>query len=430
MKSMLESWWEDVWSSIWFVSSLCVVGGVLLAVVMLEVDVRVDAVEWLAIVGFTGTADAARGLLSTLAGSLITVISVAFSMTLVAFVQAASQFSSRILKLFTDDKGNQLVLGMYVGTFVYCLLILRSVRSASESGDAGFVPANSVTMAMGLALVCLGLLVYFVHHVLTSLQVSVIVRDIHGKLVAQIEQEFEEAKEYDSGMESMEEVMKKLKSGQTMQVVRSKQAGFVRGWELEKLDEVKGVEWVCLRRQVGEFVIEGGVLAEYAGENDERVAAVLRDVLFVGTDRSIYQDPQYAIRQLVDIALRALSPGVNDPTTAEYVIGYLGDGLGRIGRRAFPKVRWENQHGVTIAMARATWEEYVNLCLDQIRRAASKQVHVLVDLLEMLEALVGVLEDENRIEVVRKNMEVVVGDLEELEVGELVKTWNRRINHL
>lgn len=188
MESVQETW-ERFRESIGFIPAILVVGAIALAFGMVTIDqvyfeeVRRE-VPWL----FGGTADAARGLLSTIAGAMITVVSISFSVTIVALQQASSQYSPRVLRTFTSDKLNQIVLGMYIATFVYALLVLRSVRTeVSDIDGSGFVPALSVVVAIILALICLGLLIVFIHRITQSLQVAEIIRRVHGDLVQQIE---------------------------------------------------------------------------------------------------------------------------------------------------------------------------------------------------------------------------------------------------
>lgn len=168
MRSKLRNLWENVQSSLWFIPTVLVGVAVLVSSLLIEADVALAErdsllIPWL----FSGTADAARTLLSVVAGSLITVISIAISLTIVALVQASAQFTPRVLRQFTASRVNQVVLGTYTATFVYALLVLRTVRNGDE-GEA-FVPALAVTSAVGLALLCLALLIFFIHHMSQSL---------------------------------------------------------------------------------------------------------------------------------------------------------------------------------------------------------------------------------------------------------------------
>ncbi len=181
MRARLRDLLENIAASLWLVPTLLALLAAGLATLTLFLDERVPDLGGLQPWLFGGTASAARSLLSSIAGSLITVIALAFSSTIVAIQQASSQFSPRVIRNFIRDKVNQLTFGTYVATFVYALLILRQVRD-DQSGVGEFVPALSVTCALVLALTCVGLLIYFIHHTASSLQVATITAAVHHDL--------------------------------------------------------------------------------------------------------------------------------------------------------------------------------------------------------------------------------------------------------
>ncbi|MEM5785979.1 MAG: DUF2254 family protein [Syntrophobacteraceae bacterium] len=166
-------------TSLWFLPGVLVLTSSLLAFLFLHLDQEYPLTIGGTIVGFFGgSASGARNLLSTIAGSLITVISMAFSITMVALQQASTQYSPRILRNFTSDRGNQVVLGTYLATFIYSLLVLRVIRADQEDSSA-YVPALSISFAIFLAVVCSGLLIYFINHIASSLQAEHLVESIH-----------------------------------------------------------------------------------------------------------------------------------------------------------------------------------------------------------------------------------------------------------
>ena len=337
---------------------------------------------------FSGTADAAQALLSVIAGSLITTISIAFSVTIIALQQMSSQFTPRVLRTFTADRGNQVVLGAYIGTFIYALLVLRQVRN--EDSGVPFVPAVSVTVALGLALVCLGLLIYFIHHISQLLQVSLFMDNIHDELIDELDAL------YPAGIGSnLDEsappagMVEKLEDAPGHQVLRSCQAGHLRSIDAESLfDASDGIApWIFVRPQVGSFVPHGCVLAVFPADAsiNEDQAASIRDAFVIDTERTLHQDPLFGVRQLVDIALKALSPALNDPTTAEYSLSNLGDVMGRLGQRKFPSNQRIGPAGETrYIFSRPTWDDFVDAAFSQIRRQAHDNVHVTNYLLKVL----------------------------------------------
>lgn len=391
MNNRVRNLWENVRSSLWFLPGIMVLACTLLAIALIRLDRYLDAQESeISGVLFGGTASAARTILSTIAGSLVTVISIAFSITVVALQQASAQFSPRVLRQFTADRINQFVLGAYTGTFIYALLVLRVVRSEEEDLVERFVPAVSVTVAIGLALLCLALLILFIHHMSQELQISVIMDDVRRETVNQLDTLYPESVGAALAHGPSEPPLPADRQRVAQPTyVRSESAGFVRGIDEDALINAPsaGMEWVWIRRQIGEFVPCGGILAEVDpidGDAADSLAAI-RDAFVLDRERSINQDPLFGLRLLSDVALRALSPGVNDPTTAEYALGHLSDILCRLACRDFPpNVRASADGATRFIFSRPTWEDYVDAAFSQIRRAAESHVHVLGVLLNAL----------------------------------------------
>ncbi len=410
MHTRLYNTWQNIRASLWFVPSILVGLALLLALGLVEADHRLAARSSPLIpVIFAGTADAARNLLSSVAGSLITVVSIAFSLTMVALQQASTQFTPRVLRNFMSDRMSQLVLGAYTGTFVYALLVLRAVRSPSEDLSAGFVPALSVTVAIALALICLGLLIYFIHHIAESLQVGVIITRIHSELVEQID------KLYPSKMGEVAvdplliaDLTEQLDRREQTVTIRSTQTGFLRQVDEQALLDapLAGLKWVWIRPCIGDFITQGAVLAELDRQTDRYADVVerVRTACVIDQARSIHQDAQFGIRQLVDIALKALSPGINDPTTAEYALFYLTDALGRLAERCFPSPIRQTNQSVYLWLTHPTWDDYVALAFDQIRREADDDVHVSQTLLHMLHELALRVADNSRAAAIRRQL--------------------------
>jgi len=392
MRSKLRNLWENVQSSLWFIPTVLIGLAILLSSFLIQVDIGLaqrqsPLIPWI----FSGTADAARTLLSAVASSLITVISIAISLTIVAMVQASAQFTPRVLRQFTASRPNQVVLGTYAATFIYALLVLRTVRSAEEG--APFVPALSVTTAVGLSLLCIGLLIFFIHHMSQSLQVSVIMDEVRQEIIAQIEVLYPE--EIGDGIADpppIATLKEELRDQGEPVIVRAKQAGFVRMIDEETLLNAPfaATRWVWIRPQIGEFVADGAILAELDQVEGvaEDVMQQVRNAFVIDRERTIRQDPLFGIRQLVDIALRALSPGINDATTAEYALYHLGDAMGRLAVRSFPSNLRITDNGQTqIIVARLTWDAVVDAAFSQIRQAAANDVHVTQTLLHVLNTL-------------------------------------------
>lgn len=388
MRARLRNLWENVAVSLWFVPTLLVLAATVLAFVLVRVDLAIDSDSgWFGTLLIAGTPDAVRLLLSVIAGSLVTAISISFSVMVVAMQQVAVQFSPRVLRTFMADRGNQIVIGTYIATFVYSLLVLLGVPSTEEGGPNGFVPALAVTVAMALALFCLALLVYFIHHMAHNLQVAVLIDYVHDELIDQIIELYPPVGVAEHAAAAPTHQPQSAPSA----VVRANAAGFIRSIDEHTLRDAPFADatWVLVIRQVGEFVTNGGILAEIHGQNaNETLSESVRDAIIIGRERSIYQDPLFGIRQLADIALKALSPAINDMTTAEYVLVHLGDALGHLARRdLLPRTVVHSNGRCRITFNHPHWQQFVDDAFSQIRRQAAGDVHVTHTILRVLHDL-------------------------------------------
>jgi len=227
---------------------------------------------------------------------MITVAGVAFSITIVALTLASSQFGPRLLRNFMRDTGNQIVLGTFIATFIYCLLVLRSVYSV---GGHDFVPGISVTFAIALAVANVGALIYFIHHVSTSIHADRVIAAVYNELSEHIQRLFPE--------------------------------------ELLKIAEEHDM-LIDLQFRPGEFIVVGTALAKVksAEHLKENLVEQIASSFILGPQRTPEQDAEFAIHQLVEVAIRALSPGINDPFTAITCIDHLGSALCILTGRVFP----------------------------------------------------------------------------------------------
>lgn len=388
--------WQRAHSSLWFIPSLLVLAALALSTVLLKVDAalgRFSEVSWWL---FGGTAEGARTVLSVVAGSLITVVAVAFSMTMIALQQASTQFTPRVLRNFTRDRGNQVVLGVYIGTFTYALLVLRQVREESAIGGE-FVPSLAISTGMLLALISLALLVYFIHHVSDSLQVSSLLSAIRRELDQELKQVFPDALGEAADDPRAYDALMRDTAGACLGhevTVKSEEEGYLRRIDQEELDAaMKDSGHVRLSRVsvcVGEYVQAGDVLlrAWCKEPADEAFVTRIRWAFQLDSERSIQQDPLFGIRQLVDISVKALSPGVNDPTTAEQAIDHLGGALALLVHRSMPaslRVLGESQ----ILFRAPTFGDYLDAAFAQIRRAARTDMHVSLYMIAVLQKLMA-----------------------------------------
>lgn len=391
MKARLVTFWEHLRANFWFVPTLMVTGAVLLAFSLVTLD---GALGKEALSGwawfYTGGPDGARSLLSAVAGSVIGVAGTTFSITIAALALASSQFGPRLLRNFVRDRGNQVVLGTFIATFTYCLVVLRTIRGLD---DVEFVPHIAVTVGVLLALASIGVLIYFIHHIAVTIQVDHIVESIGSELGAAIDRLYPEEVGYGADEFASQAAAHDGEAPdwllQDARGVVARSGGYIQFIDTQKILALalKRDVIVQLPYRPGHYVVEGDDLAQVypAARVDDDLVRALNDAVALGYQRTQQQDIEYAIDQLVEVAVRALSPGINDPFTALTCINQLGEALCRLAERELPGSRRYDQHGhLRVLTNPPTFPSLVNGALDQIRQYGSSSAAVLIRLLEML----------------------------------------------
>ncbi len=403
MKSILR-YYRRLRASLWFIPTLLVMAGVFWAIVLVEIDSRIDPQTWTRWPRLFGAgSDGARGMLETIAGSMISVAGTVFSITLVALSLASSQYTSRVLRNFMSDRTNQTVLGVFVGIFAYCLIVLRTIRAGDEGA---FVPTLAVLVGVVLAFVGIGYLIYFIHHISTSIQASEILARIAGETIRGIDRLFpKELGDAPNATDAAPSVPPETR----WHAVVAKRSGYIQEVDQGQLiacaQDRKSL--VRMERGIGDFVIEGTPLASYSGADvpDESAIDRLRGVYSIGRQRTIDQDAAYGIRQIVDVALKALSPGVNDTTTGVMSLDHLGAILMKLVNRPMESP-FRYAEGKLCVLARGpNFGQFVGLAFDQIRQNAPGNVAVLFRLVEVLGLLLEQTAAHDRREILRAQLE-------------------------
>ncbi|MDQ3472146.1 MAG: DUF2254 domain-containing protein [Acidobacteriota bacterium] len=397
----LKQLWSNLRSSLWFVPVLIVVCSVGLAVGFIEVDGRINRellAEYPRIFG--AGADGSRGMLTAIAGSMITVAGLTFSLTLLAMAQASSQYTSRILRNFMGDRRNQFVLGFFVGIFAYCLIVLRTIRG----GDEGrFIPSLAVFFGLLLAISSVGVLIFFIHHIASSIQASSIISSAAAETLHAIERLFPDEVGEEAGEAEAAEAEAAL-AGQTWQVLPVGTTGYIQDVDAEGLVRFASERNCIVRmeRGLGAFVVKHSPLVSIAcqgtggGAVDEAMLEELRGIFTINHYRTIDQDPAFGLRQIVDVALKALSPGVNDTTTAIVCVDYLGAILAGLAGRRIER-RYRSKAGEVQVIARgATFESLVREAFDQIRDAAAGNTSIYLRLLGAIETVAQQMANRRR----------------------------------
>ncbi|MEO8796623.1 MAG: DUF2254 domain-containing protein [Polyangiaceae bacterium] len=328
MSARLERVLDQVRTGFWFVPLVMFALASALALVVLHIDAVADpgiksALGW----AYTGGPEGARSLLSTIAGSMITAASVTFSLASVALSLASQQYGSRVLRNFMRDRITQILLGTFISTFVYCVLVVRTIRGTEFSG--GFVPAISVTVALALALASLVLLVFFIHHVSASIQAS----HILGVIGDSTREAILKLYPSQSGRPRPESEPAVALPGENVTVLAG-ESGYVQTIDVEGLIELARKRSFIVELVVGpgDHLVPGMPIAKLRGTTDAEPELVkaIRYAVLLGRERTPTQDIRYQFQQLSDVVVRALSPGINDPFTALNGIDELAAGLAQM----------------------------------------------------------------------------------------------------
>lgn len=371
----LRAQWRNLLGGFWLVPMAVAIGlaGLAFGFVAIDRAAGPAGVDF----AFAGDAGAARDILSTIASSLITVAGVTFSLTIVVLTLISSQFTPRAVGGFLGDRFNQIVAGSFIGIFLYCLIVLRSVKGGSVDP---FLPALGVSGAIALGVGALILLLLFIHHMGRSIQVSHIAARIGRETLVVIDRLLPGAYSgaRDDDLEPL--VRRWLESGEPAWVTPSR-PGYVHLVDQTGLVErARAGTRIHVKVQPGDFVTEETQLvrvwpATALGEEDERA---FRSFFPIASERDLLGDPSHGLRQLSDIAVKALSPGINDPTTAVTCVGYLRAALERIAGRAVPDRIHRLDEDAVVAFEQRGFDEYAERAFDEIGRFGVDNTRVVL----------------------------------------------------
>lgn len=341
----------------------------------------IDRLWWL----FGGDSDTARDLLSTLLSGMITMTSLVVSITMVVLSLAAGQLGPRLIWIFIRDRQIQVVLGLFIATIVYLLVILRSVDGALGEGG---VPHFAVTVGSGLTLACLFALLFHVHKVsrlIISDTVVSIVSDSLQHAIGHLPEKTERRAESGGAV-----------SFPHREAVSLGRGGYVQVVDYGALCRIARQHDLFLEVDVraGHFALaEGGAVRAHAARAlSEETRAAIRNAFVLGRDRTPAQDLEYSIRQLVEIAVRALSPGINDPLTAITAVHHLGAAVETIGHRVLPSAEHVDEEGrLRVRATTTTYEGLTDAAFNQIRQAAADTPSVLIAMAQIFAQLAQVV---------------------------------------
>jgi uncharacterized membrane protein len=407
MNIKLHRYWEQLSGSFWFVPGLMVLLAIVLALGMTALDEANPREEVPALSGvYTGSSDGARSLLSAIAGSMISVAGITFSITMATLSLASSQLGPRLLQNFMRDRGNQVVLGTFVAIFTYCLLVLRTIRSGEEDV---FVPHLSVTLAFLMALAGVGVLIYFFHHTSMMIQAETVITGIGRDLQNGIERLFSTEAgylAYERELRGEDDIPADF--DEQVAYLKAPASGYLQAMDYEALKQVAQEHDLLLRLlyRPGEFLSGGSeIVAVYPGADlSDEIETAIYGGLVMGASRLHIQDVELAIDQLVEIAVRALSPGINDPFTVIACLNQFSTALSTLVERSIPSgYYYDDESHLRLISDAVTFAGIVDSAFNQIRQHGREDVAVSIRLLEVISIIMArATTDEERQALLRQ----------------------------
>lgn len=400
MTERMRLFWLSLKSSYWFYPAALAIGAFVLSAGTLHLD-RTTNTAWLAEIGVMELAgpDSASDILVLVSGAMLGVASTVFSITIAAVAYASGTYGPRLLNNFMEDRGNKVSLAVFIATFVFCVNVLRTIRheGATTTGFDGevlelssFVPNLSLVAAYALIVISVGTLVYFLHHIPSSIRIHTVLEAIGERLIRDIRATYPDKPSAPAPTRDAE--------GTPIAAAR---AGYVQSISfdtLATLAQASGVR-ITLDCRTGDFVHPGMVLARWTQEETaDRVRLdtdKARDCFVLGGMRTPDQDLRFLIDELVEIGLRALSPGINDPFTAITAMHWLGAATAELGLRYLDRHTSE-EDDVGVSRRVITFPEYVSRGFGSMRNGAATSPVAAMVALETIANTARVLDDETR----------------------------------
>lgn len=384
--SRLADLWEEVRNSYWLLPALMVVGAIGLALGMSYLDLLLPQ----ATQGHAGWAtnlhaDAARTILSTLAGSMATIVGVVFSITIVALQLASSQFGPHVLRSFLRDRGSQASLGALLGSFTYSLLMIVVVRSKGV-----FVPYASTYAGILIGLLAIGMLIYFINHVAKLIRVESVIASMAEQVARATEQAFPEHLGTGEPVDQEAPPTPPARFASHAQIIKAEQGGYVRRIDDAAMMRLAHRHGVLIRLDVrpGDFIVPGALLMAVspADRTDPSVVQRLRHTVLLGHQRTPEQDVAFALQHLEEVAIRALSAAINAPFSAIPAIDQIGAGLVRLAERRMPSPRRRDPDGAVrvLVMRPPTLIGLVRDTLGPVASAAAPHPGVMTHIIEVV----------------------------------------------
>lgn len=408
----LHKLWINLKLSFWFIPALILITLIVLAIALIRLDTHIDSmslIEKHTILLFAGP-DGSRTMLSVISSSMITVASLIFSITILALSQASMQFSPRVLYHFMGNRITQIVLGMSAGIFTYCLLILRVLHSGDVPPIHAFIPTFSILTGFILALVGVGLLIYFIHYIAYLLQPSSIIEDLSNETLRVINNLYPKQLTNQQNNRTIE--LEKLNQQQNWQPIPSEKTGYLQNIFFHSMAKFAKNHQAVIRmeHEIGAFIIEGAPLATIlmSDKPTEKMIHQINQHVTMRPYRRIIHDISFGIQQLVDITLKASTGENNDVTTAVGCINYLGAIMACLAvRQVEPMDIYPENNKPYIILLNPSFEKLLDIAFNQIRQCTQGNTTIIIRLLNALKNIALVTQDEQRKKAIFSHVELI-----------------------
>ncbi|HEY5932598.1 MAG TPA: DUF2254 domain-containing protein [Nitrospira sp.] len=400
--------WDHLRSALWVMPTASVMFFLVAGAALSQVSIGDNSpIRWLV---FQGTPADARQMLIVVSSTMITVTGLVFALTIIALQIASNQYSPRLLRNFMRDRGTQFVLSIFVGAFAYSTAGLHTV-GVQNPDEAAFMPRLAVSGSLGLALASLGVLIYFIHHLSSSIQIDTIMCMIVRETLEVIDDLYQDQT---GSLESDEHCPDPPAWAVTLP---SNHSGYIQEIAPEALIQAAIRNDLVIRfvKSVGHHVVAGTPIAWVWHQSadclppEPGLQAAIRDTVQVGFERTMLQDVPFGIRRLVDIGNRALSSAINDPYTATQAVHHLSEVLCVLARRRLGDRLYRDEHGtVRVAIPFPDFADYLQLGTGQIRRFGAKEPSVARSLIQLFKNVCSSTTSETRREAAAKHIRLVL----------------------
>lgn len=410
MKKLLFKW-SELTATFWFIPVIIIFAAVVLSVGLVYLDGSFSFEnEGIGRYFFVNSSDSARTILSTISGAMMGVAGTVFSITLVALTLASSQFGPRLIKNFMYVRLNQVVLGSYISTYLYCLLVLNAIK---DGDNYTFIPSISILVAIVFAIINIILLIIFIHQIAMSIQADKVISDISSFISKQVEKLFPEKIGQEIEDEESFDLSSATSAYQNKISLKSPENGYLQYIDGESLMELiaKNDSVIHMKYRPGAHLVKGmeiGILYSNMNWKKEGLEEVFSQ-LVIGETKTAQQDLEYSINQMVEIASRALSPGVNDPFTAIACIDNLSSTMAYLAQAKFPsKHRFDDDGNLRLISDILMFEGVLDAAFNQIRQYSAGSTAVVIRLMEAMITIYQFTTIESHKKAVLRHAEMIL----------------------